>query len=76
MIDKEREIRERLEAQGVKVGSWTQRAEKEVRPQFSGNMLSLLKQLREVIQGQVASDAEKIEQLREAVHRAKYGGGR
>jgi len=74
--DKEKELRERLEAQGVKVGSWTQREAKEVRPQFSGNMLSLLEQLREVIQGQISSDAEKIEQLREAAHRVKYGGGR
>lgn len=76
MTDKEREIRERLEAQGIKVGQWNHQGEREVRPQFSGNIMALLKELRGVVQKQLQHDVHTVQQLREAANRARYGGGK
>jgi hypothetical protein len=76
MTDKEREILERLEAQGVKVGQWKQQGAREIRPQLSGNMKSLLGELKKALEAQIQEDVRMVQQLREVANKARYGGGR
>lgn len=71
-----RKLQQDMAEQGIPIGQWTSVAGGPVQTKSFQDQKELLVQIRNLLEGQLASDLKQLDDAKRQLDQAKHGGGR